>query len=581
MAVDGNQNKDGTYETVHINRREKKKMRKRVTSSIRVIATAAVAGILALSAACGQTSTSSQSSTGATQKGGTLNILSSSTEMDLDPAKSQSLPITTSGYLFRRLTSWNVQPSGETKVVPDLATNTGTPSDDGKTWTYKLKDDVKFDDGTEITSKDIKWGLERSFADSLTGGLSYHKTLLEGAQDYHGPFDGDSLDSIETPDNSTIIFHLNAPFGDWPWVVSLTSFAPVPDGKGTEQGYGSKPVSSGPYKIESNEAGKQAVLVRNTNWDQKTDTTRTAGPDKIVFKMGQDTSVAAQSIIQGTGDAKNAFLSSFVPPAQIAQAQANPNTKKLLTTSGDGAIEYLAINTQHVTNLKIRQALEYATDKKAYQTASGGEIAGGFATTLITPGIEGRQQYDLYKAGNSGDVSKAKSLIKESGQSAPTLKLIATSDQAEAASSIQTGLQRAGFKIQIQTLDDDVYSDTLTSNKGDYDLAISSWKPDFPSPYANISPLFDSSQIGNGNYNLARYASPDVDALIKKATETIDTTDAGKVWAQVDKKILSDAPVVPLIYSHNTFVHGSNVQNFYIGSFPAYPNYVKVSLGGN
>ncbi|TPF85832.1 ABC transporter substrate-binding protein [Bifidobacterium sp. UTCIF-37] len=545
---------------------------------------AAIAGVcaavLALSG-CGASNntangTANGQSTGTT--GGTLNILLSSTEMDLDPAKSQGLPITTNGNIFRRLTAWKITQGGETKVVPDLATTTGEPSDDGKTWTYTLKDGIKFDDGTPITSKDIKYGLERSFADPLTGGLSYHKTLLVGAQDYHGPFDGKHLDSIETPDDKTIVFHLNAPFGDWPWVASLAAFTPVPEGKGPASGYGKTPVASGPYKVESNEAGKQAVYVRNKYWDKKTDPVRTAGPDKIVFKMSQDTSVAAQSIMQGTGEGKNSFLSGFVPPAQLAQAQANPAYQKLLATSGDGALEYLAINTKRVTDLKVRQAIEYAVDKKAYQTASGGEIAGNFATTLITPGIAGREKYDLYKADSTGDVDKAKQLLKEAGQTSPKLKLIATSDQAETASSIQTSLKRAGITVDIQTLNDDVFSDAETNNEGDYDLVIGGWQPDFPSPYANISPLFDSSQIGNGNYNLARYSNPEVDALIKKATETIDQSEAGKIWAETDKKIMADAPVVPLIYSKNTFIHGSNVTNFVIGNFPAYPDYNQVTL---
>ncbi|KAB5606366.1 ABC transporter substrate-binding protein [Bifidobacterium jacchi] len=543
----------------------------------RAAAAAACAAVLAL-AGCGANGNGANDANKAGVTGGMLTILTSATEMDLDPAKSQGLPITSNGNIFRRLTAWKITEGGETKVVPDLATTTGEPSDDGRTWTYTLKDGVKFEDGTPITSKDIKYGLERSFADSLTGGLSYHKTLLEGAQDYHGPFDGEELDSIETPDDKTIVFHLNAPFGDWPWVASLAGFTPVPQGKGPASGYGKKPVSSGPYRIESNEAGKQTVLVRNENWDKKTDSVRTAGPDKIVFKMSQDSSVAAQSIMQGTGEGRNAFSASTVPAAQLAQAQANPSYKKLLTTSSSGALSYLAINTEHVKNLKIRQAIEYAIDKKAYQTASGGTIAGDIASTLITPGIAGHVDYNLYEADPTGDVDKAKQLIKESGEAAPTLKLIATSDQAELASSIQTSLKRAGITVNIQTLNSDVYSDASTNDKGDYDLVISGWQPDFPSPYANISPLFDSTQIGNGNYNQARYNNPKVDALIKKATETINQTEAGKIWAETDKTIMADAPVVPLLYSKNTFIHGSNVTDFIIGQFPAYPDYTQVKL---
>lgn len=538
-----------------------------------------VASATLLLSGCGsQSDAGSTASAGQTKQGGTLTILSSSTDMDMDPAKSQGLPTTSNGYIFRRLTTWKVDRKGQTKVVPDLATDTGTTTDGGRTWKYTLKKGLKYEDGTSITSQDIKYGLERSFADSLTGGLSYHKTLLEGAQNYHGPFDGKSLDSIETPDSRTIVFHLNSPFGDWPWVASMATFTPVPKDRGSVQGYGKKPVSSGPYKVETNESGKQLILVRNKYWSRKTDKVRTAGPDKIVWKLGQDASVSAQAVMQGTDEGKNAFLSSFVPPAQLAQAQANPEYSKLLVTSGDGALEYLAINTKRVTNLKVRQAIEYGVNKESYRTAKGGRIAGNYASTLITPGVEGRVQYNLYKAKATGDVAKAKKLLKESGQIIPTLKLIATSDQAEVASAIQTSLKRIGIKVNIQTLDSEVFSDAETNDEGDYDLVIGGWQPDFPSPYANLSPLFDSSQIGHGNYNLSRYANDEVDGLIKKATETVDTKEAGKIWAQADKRIMQDAAVVPLLYSHNTFIHGSNVDNFYVGSFPAYPNYLTVSL---
>jgi peptide/nickel transport system substrate-binding protein len=94
-----------------------------------------------------------------------------------------------------------------------------------------------------------------------------------------------------------------------------------------------------------------------------------------------------------------------------------------------------------------------------------------------------------------------------------------------------------------------------------------------------MSPLFDSSQIGNGNYNLARYDNKDVDAAILEASSTIDADEAHAKWAAVDKQILEDSPVVPLIYSKNSFLHGSGVTSFVIGEFPAYPNYLTVELG--
>ena len=532
----------------------------------------AVASIVAVSlAGCGSVANPSATRT--------LSVLTSSTSISLDPATSQSLPITTAGLVHRRLNTWKITDDGQTKLVPDLATNTGRPSDGGRTWTYTLKKGLRFSNGKAITSRDIKWGIERSFSDSFTGGLSYHKQLLADTADYHGPFEGKGLASVRTPDSRTIVFRLNTAFADWPWVASLVSFAPVPYGQGTQKSYANKPVTSGPYEVASNQAGKQLVLTRNPYWKKSTDPVRSGQPDRVVYSMGQNDTIAAQQILQGTDGGQDATLGEFIPPAQLAQAQAQASQRKLLKTSGDGALEYLAINTRRFKDLRVREALLYATSKRDYRTAKGGKIMGNYATTLITPGIAARKKYDLWHVPVDGDVAKAKALLKQAGQPHPRLRMIATSDQSEQASAIQQSLSRAGFVVSIQTMDSEVFSDARSNDKGDYDLLIASWQPDFPSAYANIAPLFDSSQIGGGNMNLARYSNPRVDQLIHEATGESSTAKANALWQEADRTIMADVPVVPLIYAHNTFVHGSNVGGFHIGTFPAYPDYLSMTVG--
>ncbi|MCQ9386333.1 ABC transporter substrate-binding protein [Brevibacterium sp. 50QC2O2] len=519
---------------------------------------------------------------GETQSGGNLTIMQGATDIEWDPAKSQNLAITTLGLVERRLTTWDAEPGKETKVVPDLAKDTGTPSKDGKTWTFKLKDGLKYEDGSTITAQDIKYGLERSFSTELSGGLGYHKSLLVGGDDYRGPYSGKHLDSIKTPDDKTIVFTLKSAFGDFPWIASMPAFAPVPKAKDDIKAYTKKPVASGPYRVAKYTAGNQAVLERNEHWDKDTDPVRTAGPDTVTFKLGQDITVSAQSLISDSGDAKNGFSADFVPASQLAQAQQNPAAKDRLVTSGDGALAYLAMNTKRgaLKDLKVRQAINYAVDKNAFRVAAGGEIAGDFASTLITPGIPGRADYDLYQADAAGDVDKAKSLLAESGQKPGKLRLLVKNDQTNVAQaeSIQQSLGRAGIEVSIKSEDQQSLQADATDAKGDYDLYLGSWQPDFPSANGNIQPLFDSSQIGGGNYNISRYSNKKVDALIKQATEEVDRTKAGQVWAQADKLIMEDAPIVPLIYTKNTFIHGSGVENFVIGKFPAYPVYFKASL---
>jgi peptide/nickel transport system substrate-binding protein len=530
---------------------------------------------------CSSNSSTDDSSTG-TSKGGTLDVLTTATAVHLDPATSQNLATTTLGLIVRRLTAWKIEPGKTAKVVPDLATNTGTASDGGKTWTYHLKKGIEFQDGSPITSEDIKWGVERSFAPTLTGGLSYHKSLLVGGDTYQGPFDGKELSSIETPDDSTIVFHLNASYGDWPWLVSMPAFAPVPKGQGTGTDYDTKPVASGPYEVASNDQGTQLTLARNPHWSAKTDDVRTAGPSKIVFKESQDSSTVTQTLIADSGDAKNSFGATYLGAAELNQVRQNPSAQDRLATSKAGPLNYLAINTSKgaLQDLDVRKAIEYATDKRAFRIAAGGELAGQYASTLITPGIAGRQSYDLYDAPASGNVSKAKALLKQAGHASDlNLSLLTLNDPqylAE-AQALQQGLERAGIKVTLKPEDDDSFY-TDASNDDDYDLVLSSWQPDFPSANANIQPLFASDQIGNGGYNLSHYSNADVDALIQKATATVDQSAAQKLWAQVDKRIMQDAPVVPLTYAKQSFLAGSNVENFAIADFPAYPNYLTVSL---
>jgi peptide/nickel transport system substrate-binding protein len=519
--------------------------------------------------------------------GGALYVLVDLTTLHLDPAKSQSLAITSLGYLHRKLTAWKTAPDQPATVVPDLATDTGRASDDGKTWSFTLKDGLKFADGTPITADTIKYGVERSFAPPFSGGLGYHKTLLDGASSYHGPFESGELASIETPDDKTIIFHLNRPYGDWPWLASMPAFAPVPRGKGTDANYDTQPVASGPYQVARYNKAVEVRLSRNPHWDAKTDIARTAAPDEIVFQLGQEAGVISQRLIADSGNDQYAFDYSFVAPAQLAQIRSNPSASQRLVTSQTGALAYLALNVKRgpLANPLVRQAFQYAVDKTAYQIATAGSanLAGPIATTLITEGIVGREVYDLYPAPPTGDVTKARQLLAEAGFPNGLDNLdfpVSTKNNfADKAQAIQAALQRAGIHTNLRPLDDDTWTSVVSGNDGNYDLTLNSWQPDFPSANSNIQPLFGSTEIGNGGYNFSRYSVPEVDALIAQAQGSVDQTAAGKLWAQVDRRIMQDSAVVPLIYTRNSFLHGSKVGDFAIGEFPAYPNYLQIGLG--
>src|SRR5689334_250863 len=387
-------------------------MMKHLTRAVAV----AAALVLAAAACNAKDKTATGGSTAAGEQGGTWHVLTTSKEISLDPAKSQNLGISTIHLVLRGLTSWRTSPDKAAELVPDLATDTGQVSDGGKTWTYKLKPGLKYSDGSPIVAADIKYGVERSFAPELSGGLGYHKSLLVGGDKYQGPYKGGELASIETPDDSTVVFKLNKPYGDWPWIVSMPAFSPVPKQADTDPAhYGEKPVASGPYQVKSYQPGSKLELERNPNWDKASDPARTGLPDAFVWQMGLEANTVNQRLIQDAGDDKFAAATGVdIPAALIPTVTGNPAVKARVATSPSGALQYLAMNNKRgpLANVEVRKAIQYAVDKQAVQVAQGGpEFGGEIASTLITPGIAGYTKYNTYEAPPAGDPDKAKQLL--------------------------------------------------------------------------------------------------------------------------------------------------------------------------
>ena len=533
-------------------------------------ATAAVAAL----SACGANERSAQTAGSATPtRGGTLTILASDTDINWDPGRSQGMAVTSLALVHRRLTSWQIIKGKEARVVPDLATDTGNASDGGRTWPFTLKDGLVAEDGSPITSTQIRHGVERTFTASLAGGLGYHKTLLAETSGYTGPYKGKHLKSIETPDDKTIVFHLKAPFGDWPWIVSMPAFAPVPLSDNPTI-YTREPVASGPYRVAEYKQGVAATLKRNPKWTPSSDEVRTALPDTIVFSLGQDSPVIAQRLISDSGNDRNAFGAGMVPPAQLPQVTSNPQAKSRLAVGSAGPLQYLAINVERVKDVKVRQAIAYAVDRKAAATALGGEIGAAPATTYITPGIPGRQEYDLYPE----STAKAQELLK--GKAVGQLVLLVSNDEGTLAlaQAVQQALQKVNISVKINPVESETWIEKATQSDGsDYDLTIASWNPDYPSANANLQPLFASSEIGSGGFNLGRYHNAEVDRMLAEAA-ALSMDEAKEKRANIDRRIAQDVPVVPLVFRRNAFLHGSGVSGFFVDPFPAYPNYLVVGV---
>ena len=410
---------------------------KRTKTRVTTIALSSVVALMAAACGGGGTSTTPTASgpAAAAGKGGTLYYLTKRAAEHLDPQRTYiGRDIANEARMvYRTLTTFPVVAGKDsTKLVADLATDTGTATDGGKTWKFTLKDGIKWQDGKAITCADVKYGISRTFAtDVITGGPNYAIQFLDipkdakGASTYKGPYAKDAagqaaFDKAVTCDGNNITFHLGKPVGDFNYALYLPSFAPyrVDQDKGDKSNFAI--FSSGPYMLQGVwTKNKGGTFVRNPNWDAKTDTVRKAIPDKIVFTEGLTDEVIAQRLISDQGNDKFAVSDRRVPPAFQPQVLSNAAMKGRQEIVDSPFVDYLVPNFKTMTNPHVRQALAVSTDKAGYITASGGQTYGRPAQTIMSPAVLGYKDFNAFNAPDAGDPAKSKALLTKAGVKMP------------------------------------------------------------------------------------------------------------------------------------------------------------------
>ncbi|BFU44008.1 ABC transporter substrate-binding protein [Krasilnikovia sp. MM14-A1004] len=511
----------------------------------------------------------------ATCQGGTLTVLNQGGITHLDPAR-----LYTSGggnipsLLFRTLTTRNRLP-GEagTTPAPDLATDLGTPSDGARTWTYHLRDDIVFEDGTPITAADVKYGIERSFAPELPGGAPYLRDWLTGAAGYQGPYkQPEGLAAIETPDEKTIVFKLRKPEGDFPYLATATQFAPVPKAKDRGADYENHPVSSGPYRVESYAKKKSLVLVRNPHWSWQSDPLRYACPDRIEVTAGLDPAVINQRLVTGAGPDANAVTTdAVVGPEQLAQLGAGSALDGRVSRGEFPATYYLAFNPtkKPFDDPRVREALAYAINRTSVVNAQGGTAVSGASTTFLPPQPAlGYQPYDYFPAGATGAPEQARKILAEAGHSGLTIELAHENDDAngigpKVAAAVQEAFKQAGVTVDLVAIDSATYRDVTGKPATQPGLSLQYWGADWPSGGPFLIPVFDGRQIitAGGNFNLAQYDDPAVNAEIDAINALTDPSAAAARWGALDARIGKLALVIPLTHEKDVYLYGRNVRN--------------------
>lgn len=472
--------------------------------------------------------------------------------------------------------------TGTPVVVPDLAETLGVPSDGAKTWTYKLRDGLKYEDGTPITSKDVKYGVARSLdKDLLVNGPTYFNDFLKDVPKGYSVYKDKNLDNlkaIETPDEKTIVFHLKSPFAGFDYFAQLPATAPVPVAKDTGAKYKEHVVSSGPYMFDTVQLGKKYTLKRNPNYDAKTDpdSGRLALPDNITVELGLNAADVDNRLIAGDLDVD--INGTGVQAATQGKILGDPKLKASTDSAAAARTWFSVLNSDvpPLDNIDCRKAILLATDKTGYQRAYGGPTGGDIATSLMPPMIPGYKAIDLYgaKATPAGDIPGAKAALAKCGQ--PNGFETNISYRAErpkekaTAESLQQSLAKVGIKLTIKPYPVADYA-KLYAGKPDFAKAnklgviVYGWGADWPDGFGFLSQIVDSRVIraAGGNTNLG-VKIPAADALIDKALITTDAAARNAIWGETDRTVMENAAVLPGVWSKGLLFRPANLTNVFV-----------------
>lgn len=567
----------------------------------RAVAASAAAALTVALAACGGGSDDNSSEEGgnaSAAKGGTLNYFIYAPIEHVDPQRIYvGRDISNFGRtVYRSLVTFPASDDATeaSTPVPDLATDTGTATEGGKVWSFTLKDGIKWEDGSEITCEDFKYGASRVFAqDVITGGPNYIVSYLDipqvdGEPAYKGPYTGEGqehFDKAITCDGKTITYRFNKPWPDFPLAVAgLHMMDPYKQSEDEGDKSNFKIFSNGPYKLEGTwNKDSGGTLVRNENYDAATDSTdiRKALPDKIAFKIGQTSEVIYDQLIADSGEAQTGVTGQRVPPAYFSQITGP--VEERLTTVESPYVDYLVpnFNSPDMKNPKVREALAAATNIDAWIAAGGGEKAYVPAESIVNPSVVGYEPNPAFAGPNSGDVEKAKQLLAEAGVSNVEIKFTyPQSDTADKqAAALKQTWDEAGFKTVLDPLGD-TYYDVVQKPGNDSDVYWAGWGADWPSAITVTPALFSKVNLtkGSNGQNYGAYTTPEFEAAIDKAANAATLDEQTAALQEADRILGEDVAYIPLEIAVFNFLHGSKVANF--NTTPASSEYPDLGVIG-
>lgn len=503
---------------------------KRASLALAVVAALALAG-------CAPASQGEQ--TGETPTaGGTLTYgrLASANDLDLHTQITANNAFAID-KIFETLVSFD-----EHGKIVDWLAKSHEISDDGLTYTFTLRDGLKYSDGTAVQAGDVKFSLERNLA-------------KEGPLMLTAP-----IASIDTDDAAgTVTIVLDEPYT--PFLSELTSFAsgvmPADFGGKTEEAFFAAPVGTGPFAVSEWDPSGDLSYVKNAHYWQE------GKPllDKLVYAFVADDNQLLQRLNAGQIDAVEQV------PAANAEAVDSGSATELLK-SDSWALEQIFFNTQkpEFGDVNVRRAIAHALDLEGIAQATTFGTARP-AASLIPPAIE----YSAADAHGGApvlahDLKAAKGELAKSGYpdgfTATMLIPSGNSARAQIAQIVQESLAGIGITVEIESVDLAAFRERFKAF--DYDFMINSGQSDAPDPNGLVT--FQADPEGFSNSFWTHYTNPEVTALMHEGRTTPDGPAREQIYLDIQEILGNDVPYIPVYYSPN--LHGTTAKVHGLESLP-------------
>jgi ABC-type transport system substrate-binding protein len=530
-------------------------------------------------------------------KRGTLRVVNHNDIETLDPGIAYGAAnLALLRGMVRELYSFDSRLEGERALVPvpDLADGPYRLSPDGRTYTFKIRRGVLYAPpvSREVRAEDFVYAIERQLDPDHPSPNPY-ATLIQGVAEFAAG-KARTISGIRARGSRTLEITLRQPANDFPSILTLPFFSPVPKewAEDYEPGleYTTQLIASGPYRLKQYTPGKLIELVRNPNWDQRTDPLRSAWVDRITVTTGRSEAGIQQAIEAGEADLN---LDSVPPPvADLRRLSDDPVLSRQFAVETTGCVHYLTLQMDAgpTRERAVRQAVNYAIDRQAVVLAIGGRYAGEPASTILSPTLAGYSAFNLYPSQDAaGDPDKARQLLEEAGYPGG-VKLTyvgQSSDRWKALFEVlRSSLLRAGIRLKPTFYKGyEAYTKSLRlwSKRDEHHLGAAGWCPDIPGNGArSLGVLLDGRTISpTASNNYGRYNNPKVNALLDQAYGTSDDRARNALWGHIDRMLMEDAAWAPLVYDREAFFWSSRVRNWTFTPWLSNPDITNLWLDPN